>query len=98
MDALAERVIELLIPRLQQMLESVVAGISVTQVIGASSAAPAFVEGRMQVTDDVPVFIPSKIGRDDMRSTVDVSATKGADDGGVTDAVAALKAARKEKS
>lgn len=47
------------------------------------------------VQDDIPVFIPSKIGRDDLQPA-EVKATEG-EAGSVLDAAAALKAARKGK-
>lgn len=47
------------------------------------------------VAEDVPLFIPSRIGSDDMKADVAVKAQKG--DAKLTDAAAALKAARKSK-
>lgn len=95
-EAIAQRVAAILAPQLQAILEAVQAlgqGVVVPGVAAVRTAAP--VVGT--VADDVPVFIPSKIGRDDLRPTIAV-ATEGADDGGgVTDALAALKAARKSE-
>jgi len=50
-------------------------------------------EIKIPIPDDIPVFIPSKIGRDDLQPA-EVKATAG-EAGSVLDAAAALKAARK---
>lgn len=52
-------------------------------------------EGKSAIPDDIPVFIPSKIGRDDLHP-VDVTVTAG-EASSVLDAAVALKAARKGK-
>ena len=101
-EALAQRVAALLAPQLQAIQEAIEAlghGVVVTAPQGPMPTVRTVSPVVGTVADDVPVFIPSKIGRDDLRPTIAV-ATEGADDGGgVTDALAALKAARKsEKS
>jgi len=96
---LAQRVADLLSPQIQGMLEQVVAEIQLLRVQGVARVQEVGRErtsGTM-VVDEVPVFIPSKIGRDDLRPIIEVKATEG-DAGGVSDAVAALKAARKSKA
>lgn len=97
-DALAVRVAEILMPQIreavEQAVEQAVGKMPVQMVAGTvSMATPA---GKIPSGDDAPVFIPSKIGREDLRSTVDVAATAG-EDTGVADAAAALKAARKSE-
>lgn len=93
-EALADLVVERLAPRFQAMLELALAGLAplqqfrAQQVIAPSSAGT--------VVDDVPVFVPSRIGREDLRATVTVASTEG-EGGGVTDALAALNAARKSE-
>lgn len=103
-EAIAQRVVALLAPQLQAIQEAIQAlGQGTVVVVAAPQghapqvrAVPPVVG---TVTDDVPVFIPSKIGRDDLRPTIAVATEGAADGGGVTDALAALKAARKsEKS
>ena len=99
-EALAQRVAALLAPQLQAILEAVQAlgkgGIVQVQAPGQQTAHRAV--GTV-VPDEIPVFIPSKIGRDDLRPTFEVQTAEGTDGGGVSDALEALKAARKsEKS
>lgn len=93
-DALALQVVALLVPRLQVMVDAAFAGLQI--VGGVPAKPPSGVAGKVVVGEDVPVFIPSKIGRDDLRPSVEVEATEG-EAGGVTDAVAALKAARRSE-
>lgn len=96
-EAIAHRVAALLAPQLQAILEAVQAlprgGVVVHQ---GQQVAPARTVGTVS-GDDAPVFIPSKIGRDDLRPTFEVQATEGTDGGDVSDALEALKAARKPK-
>ena len=99
-EAIAQRVVALLTPQLQALLEAVQAlgngVVASTGMSSLSSHGSSRTVGTV-VVDDVPVFIPSKIGRDDLRPNLSVAAEGTEDGGGVTDALAALKAARKGK-
>lgn len=89
-DAVARKVAALLEPRLAAILAAIQ-----TQGPGVpQSSVPGKPAGTM-VKDDVPVFIPSKIGRDDLRPNLAVAVEGSDQEGGVADALAALKAARK---
>jgi len=91
-ETIAQRVVELLAPRLEALLSSRVGGGSAPISLPSSSPAP----GKVPLVDDsVPLFIPSRIGRDDLQPVVIVA--EGGEADGVSDALAALKAARKEK-
>lgn len=61
-------------------------------VVAASSAA-----GSVAIEDNVPVFVPSKIGRDDLIGDVVVEATQIEGETGVTSAADALRAVRTGK-
>ena len=63
-----------------------VEGVQMSPVVG--SHAPA---GRVLVEDDAPVFVPSKIGRDDLVGDIGVKATKVEGATGVSDAADALR-------
>lgn len=99
-EAIAQRVVALLAPQLQALLEAVQAlgqGVATPVAVPSTPVVRAAPSAVGKVAEDVPVFIPSKIGRDDLRPTLTV-AVEGADDGGgITDALAALKAARKSE-
>ena len=90
-EAIAQRVAAILAPQLQAILEAVQA-----RPAGTVSYQSLPSRGMGTVAEDVPVFIPSKIGRDDL-VPIEVQATEGTDGGDVTDALAALKAARKKE-
>lgn len=94
-DAIAARVAEILLPQIQDVVEQVMSRMPV-QVVSGTVSPNTPNAGKVPVVEDVPVFIPSKIGREDLRTTLDVAATAG-EDTGVTDAAAALKAARKSE-
>jgi len=67
------------------------AGIRVGAAPAAAVARPA---GKVVVEDDVPVFVPSKIGRDDLSGDIETTTTQVEGATGVSDAAAALRAAR----
>ena len=95
-EAIAQRVAELLEPRL-------VASVTASVVAALRSEGPVVVAGtpavpappQALVGDDVPVFIPSKIGNA-LEADLELQATT-ATEGVVSDAAAALRAARKKQ-
>lgn len=89
-EAIAQRVAELLLPHLQGLF-----GQAPQMSATRPTNSPPNV-GKVVVSDDVPVFIPSRIGEEGMQATVTVVATSGEAEG-VSDAVAALRAARLKK-
>jgi len=86
--------------QLQALEDRVVARVTaaIAQALGnlpsrpVAVAAPVAV-GRVPV-DDVPVFVPSKIGDDALKANLDLEPQR-ADEGAVSEAAAALRAARK---
>lgn len=96
-DAIAAQVVALLLPQIQTMIHQAVASAPREGVVLRGASVPgAEVPGRMVVPEDVPVFIPSKIGRDDLVPAFEVRVVEG-EDSGVSNAAAALKAARKSE-
>jgi hypothetical protein len=91
-EAIAQRVAELLEPRL---VASVVAALRSEGpvVVAGAPAVPA--PPQALVGDDVPVFIPSRIGNA-LEADLELQATT-ATEGVVSDAAAALRAARKKQ-
>lgn len=96
-----ERAVGPLASSLQQVLVQAVADSmpKVVQVAAPAAGAPvsrAPVAPVGTMDDDVPVFIPSTIRTDGMKSEIEVRSEQG-DDAGLSSAAAALKAARKAK-
>ena len=92
LEALAQRVADLVSSRVLAALDQ---GLTVSPRTNFQGPVGPAVVPSFAVPDAIPVFIPSKIGRDDLQPA-DVKATAG-EAGSVLDAVAALKAARKGK-
>ena len=102
-EALAERVVDLLTPKLQKMLKSVLDDLPVgmgfqrTLSLQGGENGPLSMGTLPPIDSDIPVFIPSKVGSDGLKP-VSVESSVG-EDTGLSDALTALKAARKsEKS
>ena len=97
-EVVAQRVASLLAPLMQTMIDQAMQGVRFEAPVGPTgSVGSQPLVGKVVVRDDVPVFIPSKIGRDDLRAGFDVQATEG-DADSVSDALSALKAARKAEN
>jgi hypothetical protein len=101
-EAMAQRVALLLAPQFQTLLEAIQKmprGVGSQPHVEEARTGPASSRRApvIQVDDTVPVFIPSKIGRDDLQPTFEVQATKETE-GDVSDALEALKAARQRKT
>ncbi len=100
-ESLAQRIAEIVTSRMTDVLSQLLEarpeanfpGLADSVGYGVGSNQPRAV--RPVVPNDIPVFIPSKIGRDDLHPA-DVKATEG-EAGSVSDAVAALRAARQGK-
>jgi hypothetical protein len=96
-EDIAHQVVALLLPQFQAMLQQAIAALPTSRVLVPGSVVPgAGVPGTVVPKDDVPVFIPSRIGRDDLVPAFEVRVVEG-EGSGVADAAAALKAARKSE-